>query len=334
LNEFQKWLLQAMGRRHFAPRPFGKKPTFTLADHFPNAGDTGGGGWYRPPHRKQDPSVDPREPYGSDSSGTGNDHGWSNCTMASAAMAMAGATEGKALMWGGDMRHRQSDMTGGTDLYDAREAFNNNGESLYVHTGAGWNAMLADYDEGRYLIVQGEGNLPGAATFDGAHACVISPERRSNDDFLFGDPLANGWQWVTRSSVKSWMNAFHSGYAWAATDAVSEGEVPLVKYTVPDTEVSGILTTTRECEAIPITGGDRPILSAGLERPCMGVVTLDDLDDRPCYMMFVGTEISFVAVADVDFRECTVPTTPDTSARDLEWVTALSKDWPVQIVEP
>ena len=44
------------------------------------------GGTFRAAWRPQDPAKDPREPNGSESSSTGSDHGWSNCTMASGAL--------------------------------------------------------------------------------------------------------------------------------------------------------------------------------------------------------------------------------------------------------
>jgi len=216
LITLQKWLLWKLGSHYFTPIPFGKVPN-AIAE-VEEAGDTGGG-WYRPTHRKQDPSVDPREPGGGESSGAGNDHGWSNCTMASAAMALDFDTLGAKKVWGGDMRHHQSDLSGGTDLYDAADAFAAYGNSLTIRTGAGWEALKADRDAGRFLIVQGQGNVPGSESFDGGHACVVGPETNSEGKWLFGDPLASGWQWCSASSIQDWMNNFHSGYAWARTDA-------------------------------------------------------------------------------------------------------------------
>lgn len=179
--------------------------------------DTGGGGFYRPAHRQQDPAVDPREPGGGESASRGSDHGWCNCTMASGAMALDFATQGRLAKWGGDLRHRQGDLDGGTDLYDLREAFAAYGEDLVIRSGRGWDALKQDRAEGRFLVVQGEGNVPGSETFDGGHACAVGPETRDGD-WLFGDPLASGWQWVPPSKVRDWMEAWAGpGLAWART---------------------------------------------------------------------------------------------------------------------
>jgi hypothetical protein len=177
--------------------------------------DTGGA--FRPDWRMQDPAKDPKEPYGSESSGTGNDHAWSNCTMVAAALAFAFATGDKSGPYGGDMRHHQSDMSGGTDLYDADEAFNNMGQNLDVRTGNGWSDLKAKRNEGRAIVIQGEGNVPGSESFDGGHACCISPETHSDGRWLFGDPLADGWQWVSESSIKDWADNLSSGIYFAAT---------------------------------------------------------------------------------------------------------------------
>lgn len=181
--------------------------------------DTGGG--YRASNRRQDPAVDPTEPYGGESSGAGSDHGWSNCTMASAATALAYQVPRGAgpKPWGGDMRHRQSDMTGGTDLYDARQAWATYGETLTIRTGAGWTGVQKAHGEGRAIIVQGEGNVPGSQSFDGGHACVIAPETHADGRWLFGDPLASDWQWVTQGSIRTWMESLGAGCYFAVGDA-------------------------------------------------------------------------------------------------------------------
>lgn len=220
-----RWLALALMVRRVAPRDTEPWPwrTVTVPDL-----DTGGA--FRAAWRPQDPSRDPREPNGSESSQAGNDHGWSNCTMAAAAMALAyqrAPSQGSLAPWGGDMRHRQSDLSGGTDLYDARTAWAAYGETLTIRSGAGWSAVDQAHREGRAIIVQGQGNVPGNQTFDGGHACVIAPETLSDGKWLFGDPLATGWQWVTPSSIKTWMAAWSSGYAFAV------GEKPPAPTPVP-----------------------------------------------------------------------------------------------------
>lgn len=218
MRELWKWLLQLLGLRRFTPRPFGKVPMFSTTVE--DIGDTGGGGWFRPAYRMQDPAKDPQEPYGSESSGSGNDHGWSNCTMAAGAMAMAFATNGAKAKWGGDMRHHQSDLSGGTDLNDLDQAFAAYDESFSVKSGSGWDDVQRYRKEGRAIVIQGEGNVPGSESFDGGHACVISPETQSDaSKWLFGDPLATGWQWVSESSIKSWAQAWNSSISFGITAA-------------------------------------------------------------------------------------------------------------------
>jgi hypothetical protein len=146
--------------------------------------------------------------------------------MASAAMALDFDTLGGKQVWGGDMRHHQSDLSGGTDLYDAADAFAAYGQALTIRTGSGWDALKADRNAGRFLIVQGQGNVPGTESFDGGHACVVGPETNNAGDWLFGDPLASGWQYCSEASIKDWMNNFHSGYAWARTDAHKPASTP------------------------------------------------------------------------------------------------------------
>lgn len=211
-------VLIALGIRRTTPRPGELLPG-------PGTGDTGGagdtgGGWYRPTFRKQDPAADPREPGGGESSSRGTDHGWSNCTMASGAMALDFDTLGDRELWGGDLRHKQGDLEGGTDLYDLRAAWSAYGRTLTIRSGAGWEGLKDDREAGRFLVVQGEGNVPGSETFDGGHACVVGPETNGDGKWLFGDPLASGWQWVTASSIRDWMEAWAgSGLAWARSAA-------------------------------------------------------------------------------------------------------------------
>jgi hypothetical protein len=198
---------------------------FPRADNIPNVGnlrhvepiDVDTGGAFRPDWRMQDPGRDPTEPYGGESSSTGNDHGWSNCTMVAAALAFAFAANDKSGPQGGDMRHHQDDMSGGTDLYDADVAFNRMGQNLDVLTGGGWSQLKSKRAEGRAIVIQGEGNVPGSESFDGGHACCISPETHSDGRWLFGDPLADGWQWVSESSIRDWAENLSSGIYFAAT---------------------------------------------------------------------------------------------------------------------
>lgn len=177
--------------------------------------DTGGA--YRPKFRPQDPSKDPHEPYGGESSSRGNDHGWSGCTMSSSALALAYATGGDVVPWGGDMRHRQSDLEGGTDLNDAAQAFAAYGETLTIRSGKGWANLADAHAEGRAIVIQGIGEVPGAGDFAGGHACAIGTETASDGDWLFGDPLCSDWQWIPPGKIRAWAEAWQSSIAFAVT---------------------------------------------------------------------------------------------------------------------
>jgi hypothetical protein len=214
-----RWLAIALGIRRVTPA--GDYWPWDRSARVP-AIDTGG--TFRAAWRQQDPSVDPREPSGGESSSTGSDHGWSNCTCTSGALALAyQQPRGQLAPWGGDLRHRQGDLSGGTDLYDVRAAWSTYGETLTIRSGAGWSAVVAAHDEGRAIVIQGTGNVPGSESFDGGHACAIAPETHSGGDWLFGDPLASGWQWIAPSAIRSWAERWQSSIAFAVGEAPPAG---------------------------------------------------------------------------------------------------------------
>lgn len=206
-----RWLALALGIRRVVPTPDGYWPWRSVV--VPDL-DTGGG--FRAAWRQQDPSVDPKEPGGGESSSAGNDHGWANCTMTSGALALAyQQPRGSLAPWGGDLRHKQGDLSGGTDLYDVRDAWKAYGETLTIKSGAGWSAVKTAHNEGRAIVIQGTGNVPGSESFDGGHGCCIAPETHSDGRWLFGDPLASGWQWVKPSDIEVWAERWQSSVAFA-----------------------------------------------------------------------------------------------------------------------
>lgn len=226
-----RWLAIVLGVRRVTPRGAWDAPRASY--QVEEAEDTGGG--FRAAWRPQDPSKDPREPGGGESSSAGTDHGWSNCTMSSGAMALAyqrAPSQGSLAPWGGDLRHRQGDLSGGTDLYDVQDAWEEYGEALSIRSGQGWSKVKAAHDEGRAIVVQGQGNVPGSESFTGGHGCVIAPETHSDGRWLFGDPLASGWQWVSASSIRTWMEAWSSGCSFAVGERPPDPPPPT---TEPDT---------------------------------------------------------------------------------------------------
>jgi hypothetical protein len=206
-----RWLLIRLGIRRITPGLNGPIPgRLTIVEPL---GDTGGA--YRPKHRPQDPAKDPDEPYGGESSARGQDHGWSGCTMSSGADAMAYGSAGELTPWGGRLRHAQSDLEGGTDLQDLREAFEELGETLTIKSGQGWGAVVDAHEAGRAIVIQGTGEVPGAGDFAGGHACCIGTETHSDGRWLWGDPLCSDWQWIQPGAIRSWAERWQSSIAFA-----------------------------------------------------------------------------------------------------------------------
>lgn len=221
IRDMPRELAIAIGLRKIAPLP--DNIPFRTVEVAPI--DTGGA--FRPDWRMQDPSRDPKEPHGNESSGTGNDHGWANCTMVSAALVYAYHVQDKTGPQGGDMRHNQGDLSGGTDLYDAETAWRNYGnQDLAIKTGQGWGEVKKCHNDGRAILIQGTGNVPGTESYDGAHACAIGPETNADGKWLWGDPLATGWQWVNPSAIQEWAQRFHSSVAFAVSKAPPKPVVP------------------------------------------------------------------------------------------------------------
>jgi hypothetical protein len=229
LNDLENAAIEKM------PREFalavGLRTLSPLAGWVPNhsvevpAIDTGAA--FRPDWRMQDPAKDPSEPFGSEGSSAGNDHGWSNCTMVSAALVYAYHVKDKTGPQGGNMRHNQDDLSGGTDLYDAKTAWSRYGnQTLTIKSGAGWNAVKAAHDEGRAILIQGEGNVPGSESFDGSHACAIGIETNSEGKWLWGDPLASGWQWAKPGEIKAWAERLHTSILFAVSKIVEDAPAP------------------------------------------------------------------------------------------------------------
>lgn len=73
--------------------------------------------------------------------------------------------------------------------------------------------------------------------------------------------------------------------------------------------VGGTITINRDTAGIPINSGNRPAISAGITRPTLGTAKLLDLENRLCYLMWVGNDLCFVAAADVTFAPNDGPNT-------------------------
>jgi hypothetical protein len=195
-------------------------------------------GWWRPPHHRQDPGSDPTEPYGSESGGKGEDHGWTNCNMTAAATVLNyHLHDPKGTAWGGDMRHHQDDMVEGTDLYDARTAWERYGASigreptLYIWSGRGWEGLKQAHKEKRAILLHGGGTMdvPGAGSFGGYHAVTIGPENQEKDGttrWLFGDPLAGDWQFVAVGDIRAWAEDLDPSIQFAVSKPIQSLDAP------------------------------------------------------------------------------------------------------------
>lgn len=137
--------------------------------------------------------------------------------MSSGADAIAYATRGELVPWGGRLRHEQGDLEGGCDLGDLRDAFRALGEELTIRSGSGWSAVVDAHEAGRAIVIQGEGDTPGSGDFAGGHACSIGIETSSDGRWLFGDPVVSDWQWIQPSAIRAWAERWQSSIAFATT---------------------------------------------------------------------------------------------------------------------
>lgn len=161
------------------------------------------------------------------------DHENNNCVMTSGAMGLDYHTGGRLQVWGGDLRHRQTDQVKGTDLNDLATAWKSYGETLDIRTGKGWSGVVAALDEGRCVILLGDsGDLPAscAQSQDTAHAILIHPDRDATGKRRYADPWCSppGWKWATDAALKRY--AAPLGVQFAVT-AAQEDSVAVVVLT-------------------------------------------------------------------------------------------------------
>jgi hypothetical protein len=148
-----------------------------------------------------------------------------NCTMAAAGMAL-GYHRGGSTVRAGDMRHRQGDQDGGTDLYDAAEAWAHYGETLSIRSGQGWPKVAEALRAGRGVILQGTGGLAGCGNYDGPHAVYVQPEA-SGSRWLKGDPECSGWEWTEAHELERFAERLSSGVYFAVTADRTSAPAPI-----------------------------------------------------------------------------------------------------------
>jgi hypothetical protein len=111
---------------------------------------------------------------------------------------------------GGSLRHRQSDLLGGTDLGDLRNAWRAYGDKpLEIRSGRGWAGVVVALDvEARMVVAQGTGLAPGASGVRVPHAVAIFPKRDRAGRRLISDPWYGRWQWADAYAIRRWMTAW------------------------------------------------------------------------------------------------------------------------------
>lgn len=134
---------------------------------------------------------------------------WSNCTMASGAMALDFHTQGKVQKWGGELRKLQGDQVGGTDIGDLSTAWSKLGYTLTDRRGKTWGDAIVDLKNGRGVVLQGDYDIFRGAdscqsTFDGDHAIYLNPEFFDGSTIAVGDPLCSGFKRITISELKEY----------------------------------------------------------------------------------------------------------------------------------
>jgi hypothetical protein len=133
----------------------------------------------------------------------------SNCTMASAAMALDRHTEGAKTATPPEMRACQDDQVGGTDLNDAAVAWSRcYSETLDVDSGISWSTFRSKLNAGRGAILQGmyskiSNTFSCQPSFNGGHAMYVN-EQRSDGDYLVYDPLCYSPRWIPESMLRDY----------------------------------------------------------------------------------------------------------------------------------
>jgi hypothetical protein len=183
-------------------------------------------GTYRPAFRSQ---------FGDSSESHTSPHSeGSNCTMAAAAMGLDYHTTGGDKRGPGNMRHAQGDQDGGTDLYDAAEAWAHYGESLSIRSGQGWAKVLEALRAGRGVILQGTGGVASCGDYTGGHAIYVAPEA-SGSRWLKGDPECSGWEWTEALDLERFAERLSSGVYFAVTaDRTSSTPAPVPPTPAPE----------------------------------------------------------------------------------------------------
>ena len=175
-------------------------------------GGYGGGPVYRPRHVRQ--------------LGWGTALDGSNCTMASACIALDRHTMGVETSTPPHMRSLQDDQTGGTDLNDAAVAWVRGwSEYLDVHYGDSWSTFVSMVNSGRGAILQGQysriaNQYSAQPSFDGSHAMYVN-EFKADGYALVYDPLATAPKWMPADMLQDYAETFTGGSCSAAYTQVT-----------------------------------------------------------------------------------------------------------------
>jgi hypothetical protein len=195
--------------------------------------------------------------------GDGSRWQWTNCTMASAAIAIDRHTLGRIRTTGAKMRSCQNDKIGGTDMMDCRLAwdrcFNQN---LDVRLKITWKTFIGAIKAGRGVIVVGNYSyIPyqyrgQKHPYRFGHGMYINEVRASDGALLVYDPLGTRPVWIPQIHIKRYAGAFKTtrgtlgyGYVQAGFTRITSATAPKPVPSVVKLRFGGIKITPNLYEA-------------------------------------------------------------------------------------
>ena len=151
-----------------------------------------------------------------------------DCTMSAGAVALAYHTRGldDLAPWGGDLRHRQGDLSGGR-ICTICARLGGVRRDAHDRRGAGWSAVVEAHDAGRAIVIQGEGNVPGLGIVQRwtrvRDRARDAERRRCGYSAIRSRPAGNGSR---RRRSRRGRRAWQSSIAFAVSRVVAEAPDP------------------------------------------------------------------------------------------------------------
>lgn len=268
---------------------------------------------YRAPNRRQlsDPTEDrydhpPESP---------SAHRSANCTMAAGATALDWHTEGDVAVQGGDLRHRQGDLTGGTSLYDVLDGWQTYGQSFEIREGP-WADVLDTWEWGDGVLLQGLSEVftsGCAATFDGPH-CIFVPPDESAGDMAVADPLCADYHRESLSTLRAYAEGLWGGIIQYGIIGGPMKPTPVAA----DEQGTMIVTVPQETGLYEFPDPDTRVARAAADSTVPGLFATDDRDGLGYIAISWGTgstatgrRLLYVKAADVTTAPHEEPATYD-----------------------